>query len=130
MTIAHTTLATTDARRPGAGPGHPAPTSLPVPRTACACGASAFGQPPGLCLTHALEAERCQAQRMLTLAWRGIAQARRLAARAPHNPALRREAGQWLAEAQDDLREATHRLALLAPPPSSPHSLSQRQEGR
>jgi len=130
MTLAHTTGATTNARRSSAGPGHPPPTPLPVARTACACGASAFGQPPSLCLTHALEAERCQAQRMLTLARRGITQARRLAARYPHNPTLRQEAGQWLAEAQDDLREATHRLTLLAPPPSSPSALGHCQEGR
>ena len=67
---------------------------------------------------------------MLTLARRGITQARRLAARYPHNPTLRQEAGQWLAEAQDDLREATHRLTLLAPPPSSPSALGHCQEGR
>jgi len=94
----------------------------------CACGASAFGQPPGLCLTHALQAEQRQIQRMLALAQRGIAEAHRLAARSSHNPARQREAGQWLAEARDDLRDATHRLALLAPP--APAAVGQRPEGR
>ena len=104
------------------GPTAPAADGVPVsvPPVGsfdgrCACGASAFGQPPGRCYAHAREVERDRATHLLLLARRGIAHARHLAARWPDDPSIQQEACEWLVEAQDDLREATACLAALRP---------------
>lgn len=86
-----------------------------LPVRACACGASAWGLPPGCCYLHALDDERERATRALVLARQGIEQACRLAARHPHNAAIQQEARAWLVEAHDDATSATAILAALPP---------------